>query len=226
MTLTDELKILDDKIKANQAQYDLSREAAKISALSSKDLLDKYEYLTGEDLGHKPSVFEKAKFEYSPLGMTLINNAKSYTKKDKAYNKNKQNKYLVYNPQHSLTKFKNTNECEELSLNSMYKRLDNFKKRFNRLKNVNPQTDENEVLKLKVLDNIGDLFNNLCYNYKDKYNEKKDGLNTKDKKYFYYKKLRLTDDYQFESEEEREQQTSKKPDKKELPKKPTKDDLN
>ena len=34
-----------------------------------------------------------------------------------------------------------------------------------------------------------------------------------------------TDDYQYESEEEREQQTSKKPDKKELPKKPTKDDL-
>ena len=30
MTLTDELKILDDKIKANQAQYDLGREAAKI----------------------------------------------------------------------------------------------------------------------------------------------------------------------------------------------------
>ena len=39
MTLTDELKILDDKIKANQAQYDLGSKAAKISALSSsKDL--------------------------------------------------------------------------------------------------------------------------------------------------------------------------------------------
>ena len=36
MTLTDELKILDDKIKANQAQYDLDREAAKTSALSSR----------------------------------------------------------------------------------------------------------------------------------------------------------------------------------------------
>ena len=35
MTLTDELKILDDKIKVNQAQYDLGREAAKISALPS-----------------------------------------------------------------------------------------------------------------------------------------------------------------------------------------------
>ena len=53
MTLTDETKNLDDKIKANQAQYDLDREAAKISALLSKEL-DKYEYLTGEDLGYKP----------------------------------------------------------------------------------------------------------------------------------------------------------------------------
>ena len=77
MTLTDELKILDDKIKANQAQYDLSREAAKISALLSKNLLDKYKYLTGEDLGYKPNVFEKPKFEYSPLGMALNNNTKS-----------------------------------------------------------------------------------------------------------------------------------------------------
>ena len=67
MTLTDELKILDDKIKANQAQYNLDREAAKICALLSKEL-DKYEYLTGEDLGYKPGVIEQAKFEYSPLG--------------------------------------------------------------------------------------------------------------------------------------------------------------
>ena len=67
MTLTDELKILDDKIKANQAQYDLDREAAKISTLSSGEL-EKYEYLTGEDLGYKPGLVEKAKFEYSPLG--------------------------------------------------------------------------------------------------------------------------------------------------------------
>ena len=36
MTLTGELKILDDNIKANQAQYHVGREAAKISAFSSK----------------------------------------------------------------------------------------------------------------------------------------------------------------------------------------------
>ena len=51
----------------NEAQYDLDRKAAKISALSSNNL-DKYEYLTGEDLGLKPSTFEQCKFEYSPLG--------------------------------------------------------------------------------------------------------------------------------------------------------------
>ena len=56
--------------------------------------------------------------------------------------------------------------------------------------------------------------------------KKKDGLNRKDKKKIYYKKLRLTNDYQYEpEEEEQQQQTSKKPDKKEPPQKPTKDDL-
>ena len=48
----------------NEAQYDLDRKAAKISALSSNNL-DKYEYLIGEDLGLKPSTIEQTKFEYS-----------------------------------------------------------------------------------------------------------------------------------------------------------------
>ena len=62
ITLTDELKVHDDRIKANQAQHDLGREAAKMSALSSNDLLQKFEYLTGEGLGYRPSVLEKTKF--------------------------------------------------------------------------------------------------------------------------------------------------------------------
>ena len=63
MTVTDQIKILDRKIKQNESQYDLEREAAKISAFSSNNL-DKYELLTGEDLGLKPST---VKFEFSPL---------------------------------------------------------------------------------------------------------------------------------------------------------------
>ena len=67
MTITDQIKILNRKIMQNEAQYDLDRKAAKISALSSNNL-DKYKYLTGEDLGLKPSTVKQAKFEYSPLG--------------------------------------------------------------------------------------------------------------------------------------------------------------
>ena len=48
MTVTDQIKILDRKIKQNELQHDLDREAAKISASSSNNL-DKYELLTGED---------------------------------------------------------------------------------------------------------------------------------------------------------------------------------
>ena len=67
MTVNDQIKILDRKIMQNEAQYDLDRKAAKISALSSNNL-DKYEYLTGRYLGLKPSTIEQTKFEYSPLG--------------------------------------------------------------------------------------------------------------------------------------------------------------
>ena len=69
MKLTDELEVLDDKIKANQAQYNLGREAAKASALSSKDLLEKY-VVKIQDTDQVCS--KKTKFEYSPLGMSLI----------------------------------------------------------------------------------------------------------------------------------------------------------
>ena len=71
MTITNQIKILDKKNMQNQVQYDLDRKAATISALSSNNL-DKYEYLTGEDLGLKPSTVEQAKFEYSPLVKFLI----------------------------------------------------------------------------------------------------------------------------------------------------------
>ena len=67
MTTTDQIKILYKKILQNEAQYNLDRNTAIISARSSKNL-DKVEYLTGEDLGLKPNTIEQARFEYSPLG--------------------------------------------------------------------------------------------------------------------------------------------------------------
>ena len=67
MTVIDQITILGRKIIQNEVQYDLDRKAAKISALSSNNL-DKHEYVTGKDLGLRPSTVEQAKFEYSPLG--------------------------------------------------------------------------------------------------------------------------------------------------------------
>ena len=82
MTRKEQVKILDDKIKANNVQYDLDRMNAKISAYSSGDL-PKYEDLTKKDLGYKPDAVEKVKFEYSPIGKLFTD---GLAKKDKSQN--------------------------------------------------------------------------------------------------------------------------------------------
>ena len=86
MTITDQIKILNRKIMQNEAQYDLHRKAAKISALSSNNL-DKYEYLTGEDLGLKPSSIEQTKFDYSPLGKIFNQGFNGEYKKERLFKK-------------------------------------------------------------------------------------------------------------------------------------------
>ena len=82
MTLTEQVKIIGDKIKANKAQYELYREAAKTSALSSGEL-EKYEYLIGEDLGYEPDVIQKTKFEYSILGRVFNKGLDESDKKER-----------------------------------------------------------------------------------------------------------------------------------------------
>ena len=91
--------------------------------------------------------------------MTLTNNTKRKTNKTKVYNKNKQDKYLVYNSQDSFAKFKDNDEFKEFPLGSIYRKLNDFQKKFNKLKIVNPQTDDNKVLKEKVLDGVGHILN-------------------------------------------------------------------
>ena len=63
---------IDDQIRDEKLQYDINREAAKISALSSGKI-HKYEYLTGEDIlpSNQQQMIEQAKFTYSPLGKTF-----------------------------------------------------------------------------------------------------------------------------------------------------------
>ena len=59
---------IDDKIRDEKLHYDIKREAAKISAISSRKI-DKYEYLTGEEIlpSDHSRIIEQAKFTYSPF---------------------------------------------------------------------------------------------------------------------------------------------------------------
>ena len=176
MTVTDQIKTLNRKIKQNEAQYDLDRKAAKIPALSSSNNLDKYEYSTSEDLNLKSSTVEKAKFEYSLLGKVFNKGLKEEDKRERLLKKlenikdkneellntfsttnkvnktpknkiNKQNKNLVYNTQHSFVRFKNISGFEELPLHSMHKKLKKFHNQFTNLKNVTPRIKDNKDLK-------------------------------------------------------------------------------
>ena len=60
---------INDKIRDGKLQYDIDREAAKIIVLSSGKI-DKYEYLTGEEIlpSYQQQIIEQAKFTYFPLG--------------------------------------------------------------------------------------------------------------------------------------------------------------
>ena len=123
MTVNDQIKILNRKIKQNEAQYDLDREAAKVSALSSNNL-DKYEYLTGKDLGLKPSTVDQAKFEYSPLGKIFNKGLSEDDKKEGLFKR-----------------LKNIEDKNE----------DQGKKQLEEIKNINAST---KTLKAKIMDNI------------------------------------------------------------------------
>ena len=86
---------IEDQIKEEKLQYDINREAAKISVLSSGKI-DKYEYLTGEEIlpSNQRQIIEQAKFTYSPLGKAFEKQIKTIKhqgiKQVKAIQDNKQ----------------------------------------------------------------------------------------------------------------------------------------
>ena len=75
---------VNDQIRDEKLQYDINREAAEISALSSGKI-DKYEYLTGEEIlpSNQQKIVEQAKFIYSPLGKTFEKQITQLKIKDK-----------------------------------------------------------------------------------------------------------------------------------------------
>ena len=87
---------IEDQIKDEKLQYDINREAAKISALSSGKI-DKYEYLTGEEIlpSNQRQIIEQAKFTYSPLGKAFEKQTKTIEDQGKKQVKAIQDKQLV-----------------------------------------------------------------------------------------------------------------------------------
>ena len=86
---------IEDQIKDEKLQYDINREAAKISALSSGKI-DKYEYLTGEEIlpSNQQQIIQQAKFTYSPLGKAFKKQIKTIEDQGE-----KQVKAVQYNKQ-------------------------------------------------------------------------------------------------------------------------------
>ena len=79
---------IEDQIKDEKLQYDINREAAKMSALSSGKI-DKYEYLTGEEIlpSNQQQITEQAKFTYSTLGKAFEKETKTIENKGEKTNK-------------------------------------------------------------------------------------------------------------------------------------------
>ena len=89
---------IEDQIRDEKLQYDINREAAKISALSSGKI-DKYEYLTGEEIlpSNQRQIIQQAKFTYSPLGKAFEKQTKTIEDRGKKQVKAIQDKQIINN---------------------------------------------------------------------------------------------------------------------------------
>ena len=128
MTRKEQIKILDNKIKANNAQYDLDRINAELLAYSSSDL-PKYEYLTKKYLGYKPDAFQQAKFEYLPLGKVFTD---GLDKSDKNEGFLKRLKNIEDKSNNQLLTFKNISKPaikgkNNSNVSDEYKTIQDFK---------------------------------------------------------------------------------------------------
>ena len=132
MTRKEQNKILDDKTKVNNAQYNLDRMNAEISAYSSGDL-PKYEYITKKGLGYKPDAFEQAKFEYSPLGKVFTDGLDKSDRKEGLLKRlknieDKSNNQLLALRDINKPAIKGRNGNDDDNDDDDYKKIQDFKK--------------------------------------------------------------------------------------------------
>ena len=171
MTRKEQVKILDDKIEANNAQYNLDRMNAEISAYFNGDL-PKYEYLTKKDLGYKPDAFEQAKFEYSPLGKVFTD---GLDKSDRNESLLKRLKNIEDKSNNQLLTIKNISKpAIKGNVSDEYKAIQNYKqelidknilhldgvKKFDNIVNKWKQTKDKDI----VFKNVDEKVNTRKFN--------------------------------------------------------------
>ena len=130
---------IEDKIKDEKLQYDINREAAKISALSSVKI-GKYEYLTGEEIlpKNQQQIIEQAKFTYSPLGKAFEKQTK--TIKDQG---EKQIKAIQGNKQPLISDDDYKNKLLLSKEREIFK--DNYNKKLDKIEELNNKIDYNNL---------------------------------------------------------------------------------
>ena len=137
---------IEDQLKDEKLQYDINREAAKISALSSGKL-DKYEYLTGEEIlpSNQQQIIQQAKFTYSPLGKALEKQIK--TIKDQG---EKQTKAIQDNQLVNINKdvdYKDKDDYKDKLLLSKEREIfkDIYNKRLDEIEEMNDEIDYDDL---------------------------------------------------------------------------------
>ena len=128
---------IEDQIKDDKLQYDINREAAKISALSSGKI-DKYEYLTGEEIlpSNQQQIIQQAKFTHSPLGKAFEKQIKTIEDQGKKQVKAIQDKQII----------NNVNYKDKLLLSKereIFK--DIYNKRLDKIEELNNKIDYNHL---------------------------------------------------------------------------------
>ena len=169
MTVTDQIKILDRKIKQNEAQYDLDKEAAKLSALSSKNL-DKYEYLTRKNLDLKPSTVEQTKYEYSALGKILSKGLSEKDRKEGLFKrikniegKNEKQKQLKINEKKQLQEIKNNVSSKPLKISFFSTISEEAKELMNKIKVIDDWLETAQLICTKTDEKTKDDFSKFTF---------------------------------------------------------------
>ena len=195
MTVSEKIKIIDNKIKQSKAQHNLGRETAKISALSSGNVHE-YEFLIGKDVLPQKDLLEKVaileRFEYSPLGKELKAQTdiakKQYQGLDKVFISNKDNKNmneqlikkekkkynksnLIYN-RLSFYSYSTDKKFDSLSFESKYSYLLNFYENLQKIIKMKPT--KLGKIKEKVYNIVSELYNKRFEKFYNEYNKLSD----------------------------------------------------